>query len=52
MLKMTVLEEKTDMELLVESNDKGDILDVDGLDPKCQNLIIFDDFVTEKTRKN
>ena len=30
------------------SSSKSDIVDVDDLDKECQNLIVFDDFVTEK----
>ena len=51
MLNMRVLEEKTDMDLLVANNDKSNIIDVDDLDPKCQSLVIFDDSVTEKYQK-
>ena len=32
--------------------DKSDIIDVDYLDPKAQNLVILDNFVTEKDKKN
>ena len=39
------------MDLLVASNGKSDIIDVDDLDSKFQNLVILDDFATEKIRK-
>jgi hypothetical protein len=39
------------MDRLVASNDKSDVIDVDDLDPKFKNLVIFHDFVTEKDQK-
>ena len=39
MLNMNGLEEKTDMDLLIESNDKSDIIDLDDVDPKCKNVL-------------
>ena len=44
MVNMNVLEEKIDMYFLVASNDKSNIIDVDDVDSKRQNLIIFDNF--------
>ena len=49
---MHVLEENTDKIFLLVSNYKSDIIDVDDLDPKCQNLVIFGNFVAEKDQKN
>jgi len=46
MINTNVLDEIAEMDRLVPSNDKSDIIDVDYLDPKCQNLVTFDDFVT------
>ena len=39
------------MGLFNASNDKSDIMDVGNRDQKCQNLVIFDELVTEKVRK-
>ena len=48
---LTTLESKCKTNILTVSNDLNDIVDVDDLDPKYQNLIIFDDFVTENDQK-
>ena len=40
------------MVLFIASNDKSYFVDVDDLNPKCQNVAIFNDFVTEKDQKN
>ena len=40
--------EKINEEFYEFSSDKDDIVEVDGLNPSFQNLIIFDDFLTEK----
>ena len=45
------LEEKSGQDILFASNDKNDIVEVDDLDPNYMNLVIFDDFVTEKDQK-
>lgn len=37
-----------DEDFYIFSSDKDDIIDVDDLDPNFQNLIIFDDFLTER----
>ena len=51
MINMISLEEETDTDLIFVRNDKSDIIDVDDLNPKVTNLVIFDDFVTEKDQK-
>lgn len=35
-------------QIVTFSSNKADIVDVDNLDKEYQNLIVFDDFVTEK----
>ncbi len=43
---------KFNIDLIEHSNDISDIIQVDGINENKQNLIIFDDMVTEKNLKN
>ena len=40
-----------DFQVAIFSSSKDDIVNVDELDKECQNLVIFDDFVTEADQR-